>query len=63
MPVIEIVVSKKGDTEIRAEGFPGASCENATKQIENLLGMVDSRVHTAEYAYVPEQEARHQHLA
>lgn len=48
-PTIEILVSPTGDIKIDAVGFKGSDCEQATKYLEEALGMVSTRSKKPEY--------------
>jgi len=51
-----IVKIKKGKVKIEAEGYTGTSCQDATKQIEEALGVVDDRDLKDEYYQEDENE-------
>jgi hypothetical protein len=38
-PTIEIIIGTEGEVTIEAHNFKGASCEKATKFLEEALGM------------------------
>ena len=46
---IEIIVSPTGEIEIDAVGFKGADCEQATRFLEEALGVVNQRAKKPEY--------------
>ncbi len=46
---IEVVVSPTGDIAIDAVGFTGADCDQATRFLEEALGVTKSRVKKPEY--------------
>lgn len=48
MKTIEITVDAKGEVTVQTKGFVGASCRDATKSIEQALGIVQSDTPTAE---------------
>lgn len=48
-PTIEIIVSPNGEIQIDALGFKGADCEQATRYLEEALGVVDTRVKKPHY--------------
>jgi hypothetical protein len=52
---IEIIVSPTGDITIDAIGFKGADCEQATKFLEEALGVAAQKQRKPEY----HQAARH----
>ena len=45
---IEIVVSPQGETSLETRGFTGASCQDASRFIENALGQKLSDQPTAD---------------
>ena len=49
MKQIEIVVSPIGDISIDAVGFKGSDCEQATKFLEEALGVVAQKQKKPEY--------------
>lgn len=49
MTTVEIVVDADGQVSIRVQGVQGASCKDATKQIEAALGIVTRDDKTAEW--------------
>ncbi len=46
---IEITVSPAGATSIRAVGFSGVSCKDATRDLENALGVTGRESLLPEY--------------
>ena len=48
MKIIEIIVSPRGETRLETKGFTGASCQDASRFIENALGERLSDQPTAE---------------
>ena len=48
-PTIEIIVSANGDISIDAVGFMGADCENATRYLEEALGVIGNRERKPEF--------------
>jgi hypothetical protein len=46
---IEIIVSSTGEIKIDAVGFKGADCEQATRFLEEALGVVNQRAKKPEY--------------
>jgi len=46
---IEIIVSPTGEIKIDAVGFKGADCEQATRFLEEALGVVNHRAKKPEY--------------
>ena len=56
MKSIEIVVSVKGETTVQTKGFTGASCQEASKFIEQALGNKTAEQKTPEF-YQPQAES------
>lgn len=56
MKTIEIVVSPDGTTRIETRGFSGASCQDASRFLEQALGRTTAEQRTAEFhqAVVPQ---------
>ncbi len=48
-PTIEIIVSPAGEILIDAVGFKGADCEQATRYLEQALGVTGKKVKKPEY--------------
>ena len=46
---IEIIVSPMGDISIDAVGFKGTDCEQATRFLEEALGVVGQKTKKPEY--------------
>ena len=51
---IEVIVSPKGQTKITSRGYAGTSCKDATRALEQALGVVQSDKPTPEM-YQPAQ--------
>ncbi len=49
MKIIELIVSPAGQTRIETKGFSGSSCQVATRDLENALGIRESEQLTAEF--------------
>ena len=49
MKFIEILIDTNGETHIQTKGFSGASCQEATRLLEQALGQTQSEVRTAEF--------------
>jgi len=47
--IIEIVVMPNGETTVRAQGFAGGSCRDATRELERALGQVTGEQLTPEF--------------
>lgn len=54
--VIEVTVSPKGDTVIQTKGFLGGDCLEASKYLEQALGVVANEHKTGEFYQVAESE-------
>ena len=46
---IEIIIAATGEIKIDAIGFKGADCEQATRFLEEALGVVGKKVKKPEY--------------
>lgn len=46
---IEIIIAPSGEIKIDAIGFKGADCEQATKFLEEALGVVSQKTKKPEY--------------
>ena len=61
MKTIEIVVSPAGEIRIETKGFAGATCQGASRTIEQALGQRTAETLTAEfYAAQQAQQQRQQ---
>jgi len=49
MKVIEVVISPKGETEVKTSGYSGSSCQQASKFVEDALGVRSSETKTSEF--------------
>lgn len=49
MKSIVVTIDEDGNTEIKAVGYRGSSCEKATAELEKALGKVGKRTKTPEY--------------
>ena len=47
--VIEVTISPQGETTIQTKGFVGSECLQASKFLEQALGVVASEHKTAEF--------------
>lgn len=47
--IIEIIVTPNGETTVRAQGFAGGSCRDATRELERALGQVTGEQLTPEF--------------
>jgi len=49
MKVIEIIVSPQGEARVQTKGFTGASCQEASRFLEQALGQRTKEQLTAEF--------------
>ena len=49
LKTIEIIVSPNGSTTVETKGFAGESCQDASRFLEETLGVRASEQHTAEF--------------
>lgn len=42
MPKIEVIIEQDGSTVVQTSGFKGKACQDATKQLEQALGITTS---------------------
>ena len=47
--IIEVVVSPQGETTVQTKGYVGAECLQASKWLEQALGIATSDSKTAEF--------------
>lgn len=47
--IIEIVVTAKGETTVQTKGFSGSGCLQASKWLEQALGVATAERKTAEF--------------
>jgi hypothetical protein len=47
--VIEVTVSPTGETTVQTRGYAGADCQQASKFLEQALGVVATEHKTAEF--------------
>lgn len=53
MKTIVVVVKPNGETSLQTQGFAGASCQAASRQLEQALGLRSREQLTAEYHAAP----------
>ncbi len=58
MPVIEIVVTTQGATQVRTIGFSGPACRAASSLLEKSLGTVSPEQLTSEFHQSPAIETQ-----
>ena len=58
--IVEVIVSPQGETTVQTKGFAGAECQQASKWLEEALGIVAREQKTAEFyeLAVQQQEIR-----
>jgi Protein of unknown function (DUF2997) len=56
--LIEVVVSPTGETTVQTRGYAGADCLQASKFLEQALGLVADDRKTAEF-YTPQTVEQH----
>ena len=54
--IIEVIVSPTGETKIQTKGYSGSECLQASKFLEQALGVTTSDTRTAEYYSAASQE-------
>jgi hypothetical protein len=54
--IIEVTVSPKGESTVQTKGFAGSDCQQASKFIEDALGIATGDRKTAEFHAIPEIE-------
>ena len=47
--VIEVIVSPTGETSVQTKGFAGPDCLQASKFLEQALGVTTQNQHTVEF--------------
>jgi hypothetical protein len=58
MKIIEVTVSPKGETSVQTKGYAGSDCLQASKFLEQALGVVAKDVKTGEF-YATTQTDQH----
>ncbi len=48
-PTITISISPMGEVTVKAQGYQGSTCEEATRALEEALGVTQSRRRTPDY--------------
>jgi hypothetical protein len=56
--VIEVIVSPQGETTVQTKGFAGGTCVQASKWLEQALGLVTADHKTSEF-YEPAKTEQH----
>ena len=55
--IIEVTVSPKGETSILTKGFTGGECREASRHLENALGLKTRETLTSEFHHVATEAA------
>ena len=59
--LIEVTVSPQGETKIQTKGYEGPHCQEASKFLEQALGLVTAEQKTSEfYASAPAEQQVHE---
>jgi len=56
--LIEVIVSPQGETTVQTKGYAGADCLQASKFLEQALGIVAAERNTGEYYQSTSNEQR-----
>jgi hypothetical protein len=56
--IIEVTVSPKGETKLQTKGYIGADCQQASKFLEQALGVSATEQRTGEYYATATTEQR-----
>jgi hypothetical protein len=56
--IIEVIVSPKGETTLQTKGFAGGDCLQASKYLEDALGLTSNEQKTPEFYAQQAQEQR-----
>ena len=59
--IIEVIVSPKGDTTVQTKGYAGTDCLQASKWIEEALGIVTADNKTSEFFHTQPKKQEIQH--
>ncbi|MDD1686629.1 DUF2997 domain-containing protein [Methanoregula sp.] len=63
MQELEITIDHEGKIQVKVNGAHGADCLALTKNIEDVVGVVEDRVYSPEYYEQPVTTSEHQRLA
>lgn len=47
--IIEVIVSPSGETKLQTRGYAGSECQQASKFLEQALGVITAETKTAEF--------------
>ena len=53
--IIEVTVSPKGESTVQTKGFAGSDCQQASKYIEDALGITTGERKTSEFFAAEDQ--------
>jgi hypothetical protein len=56
--VIEVTISPAGETTVQTKGYAGADCQQASRWLEQALGIVSADRKTPEFYQTAAQEQR-----
>ena len=59
--VIELIISVTGDTVLETKGYSGAECKEASRFLEQALGVISTERMTAEFYSAADAEQPAQH--
>jgi hypothetical protein len=59
--ILEVVVSPTGETTVQTKGFSGGECQQASKWLEEALGIVKADTKTSEYFNTQPNQQEIQH--
>jgi hypothetical protein len=54
MKTIEVIVNPQGEVKVETKGFTGGSCREASKALEEALGVKGEERMTAEFYQAPQ---------
>jgi hypothetical protein len=54
--IIEVIVTPKGETTVQTKGYVGGDCLQASKFLENALGVIAAEHKTSEYYQSAQQQ-------
>ena len=61
-PTIEVLVSPAGQSTLRTSGFAGPSCREASRALEQALGLVQAEQLTPEFHQRQDLQERQPHV-
>jgi Protein of unknown function (DUF2997) len=54
--IIEVLVTPKGETTLQTKGYAGSDCQQASRFLENALGLATADCKTTEFYQVASQQ-------